>query len=1054
MNLKLLKWMSLRTRITIGTLVIIVLALWFALLIAGHQLRVEMEKAISAQQSSAVALAAKKVDQLLKERIAAIEELGDYLTKSKQPLNQQSFLDELMIVPRMFNWGIILLDSSGVVQASIPSRLHRSGSNYYDLPDVQSALNSGQVTVSDPLLDSVTQQPQILIMAPIRGEKRVVRGLAVGVINLAIPNIFDTVNAAKFGSTGDFFVMAPKSRTYVASSDKRRVMTHGPPKGVNQLYDQHMAGHEISGLAKSSRGVVELASAKRIQSVGWIMASVLPAKEAFAPVDSMHRTLLIGTVVLTVLASLITWWWLNLQFGPASEASNMLARMGDGSLPRQPLPIYRNDEIGHLSNAFNNLLNRIEEEEERAAEYAANELLSKIVSHVPGVVFQYRLFPDGHGEFIYVSSGFREIFGVGLEEVSENTEVVRSMIHPDDKDRFFESLRISAETLELWRVDHRLCHPDGTTKWLLVEAMPELVDEKLIWYGFISDITDVKKTEDELRIAATTFQAHEAFLITDADHMILRVNSAFTNITGFTTNDVIGLTPEILKFDIDIYREITSALAADGSWQGEVDLQRKSGIGFTAWLAATCVKDDSGATTHYVAMFQDISDRKEAEEKIRSLAFYDPLTNLPNRRLLLDRIQQAIANTSRTGQYGALLFIDIDNFKLLNDSRGHDIGDQLLVEVAKRLQSCVREGDSVARLGGDEFVLMVQDIDETEAAEQVEVITRKLLDILGQPCWLDGREYHGSSSIGVALFRGHDIGVDELVRRADLAMYQAKSTGRNAVRFFDPSMQAKIDHRSMMEGELRRALSENEFVLHYQPQIDQEKNCIGVEALIRWQHPVKGLVPPNEFVPVAEECDLIQPIGQWVIEQACSCLAEWRENEETAGLTVSVNISARQFSQDDFIDEVSKVVSRFSIEPNRLKFELTESMLLVDVNETIAKMLSLRGLGIGFSLDDFGTGYSSLSYLKRLPLDQLKIDRSFVDEIITDPNDTAICRAVIALGKSLGLQVIAEGVETEEHWSWLCEEDCDAVQGYYFSRPICEKDLLIWVQKHLQKVNS
>ncbi len=1048
MNLSLLKWGSLQARITIGTILAIVLALLLALFIARHQLRVEMEATISAQQSSAVALAAKKVDQLLNERIATIKELADYLSKTKQPFNQQRFLDDLMVVRNMFNWGIIFLDASGVAQASIPSHLNRVGSNYSNLADVQLALNSDLVVVSDPLQDDATGQPQILIMAPVRGDNNVVRGLIVGVINLAIPNIFDTVNAAKFGFTGDFFIIAPKTRRYVASSDKRRVMTQGPPKGVNPLYDQHMQGHEMSGLAKSSRGVIELASANRIPSVGWIMASVLPAEEAFAPIDGIQRTLLIGTVVLTVLVSLVTWWWLNKQFGPLSEASSLLAQMSDGSLPRQHLPIYHNDEIGHLSNEFNNLLSRIIEEEERAAEHAANERLSKIVSHVPGVVFQYRLFPDGHGSFIYASSAFKEVFGVEVEDVSENTDAIRSMLHPDDKDRFFASLQSSADALKLWRVDYRIRHPSGKTKWLLIEAMPELANEALIWYGFISDITEVKRTEDELRIAATTFQAHEAFLITDAEHIILRVNPAFTRITGYTSEDVVGLTPAILSFEFEQYQKIISVLDADGSWHDEVSLQRKSGNTFHAWLTITCVKDRNGTTTHHVAMFQDITDRKEAEEKIRSLAFYDPLTNLPNRRLLLDRIQQAIANTSRSGQYGALLFIDIDNFKMLNDSRGHDIGDQLLVEMAKRLQSCVRQGDSVARLGGDEFVLMIQGIDEAEMMEQVEVITRKVLGILGQPCLLGGREYHGSSSIGVAPFSGHDVSVDELVRRADLAMYQAKATGRNTVRFFDPSMQAKIDHRAMMEGELRRAIAENEFDLHYQPQIDRNNNCIGVEALIRWQHPTRGFMSPDQFIPIAEEYDLIQPIGRWVIEQACNCLSEWKNSELTAGLSMSVNISARQFSQDNFVDEVSEIIRRFSITPNRLKFELTESLLLVDMNEAISKMLSLRGLGLGFSIDDFGTGYSSLSYLKRLPIDQLKIDRTFVDEILTDPNDTAICRAIIALGKSLGLQVIAEGVETEKHWLWLCEESCDAVQGYYFSRPVNEKDFIEWLQQY------
>lgn len=1045
-------WTSLRTRITLSTMVIVVLTLWLTTLLSGHVLRSEMEAAISTQQFSAVALAAKKVDQLLSERIAAIEELAAHLSHSKAPLDQQQlFLEDLMVLPKMFNWGIMILDSQGIAQASLPSHLNRASMNYYHMPSIQGALKHGQTTVSDPMIDSLTQQPMVFVIAPIRDKTEQIHGLAIGVINLANPNILDTVNAAKYGLTGDFFIIAPNSRRYVASSDKRRIMLQGPPIGVNPLYDRHLEGYEGSGQAVSSRGVMELASAKLIPSVGWMMASVLPADEAFAPIDHMQHSLLVGALMLTMFASVVSWWWLRRQFGPVSEASDLLNRMGDGSLPRQSLPVHHNDEIGQLSNAFNTLLERIIEEEERAAEYAANELLSKIVSHVPGVVFQYQLFPDGHGSFSYASPAFNEIFGVSPEMVRESTEIIRSMVHPDDKDRYFASLHASAVSLTQWRLEYRIYHPGGGIKWLLVEAMPERNNENITWYGFIADITEAKETEESLRIAATTFQTHEGILIIDANRVIIRVNPAFSEMTGYTSKELIGHTPEVLEsaqHGESMFKKIDLAVQTDGLWQGETIYQRKNGDSFPAWMTVTAVKDKNDEITHFVSMVQDVTARKEAEEKIRSLAFYDPLTNLPNRRLLLDRLQQAIAVTNRNGRYGALLCLDIDNFKMLNDSRGHHIGDRLLIEVAARLQSCVREGDSAARLGGDEFVLLIQDMSEADAAEKAEVITRKVLLKLSQPYQLDGKQYKSTSSFGVALFSGSKVGVDELLMRADLAMYQAKSAGRNTLRFFDPSMQAKIEHRSMMEGELHRAYEEQEFILHYQPQIDHESHCIGVEALIRWQHPDRGFMPPDEFIPLAEECDLIQPIGQWVIEEACERLAEWANNKLTADLTIAVNISAKQFRQESFIEQVSKSIRHFDIDPKRLKLELTESLLLVDIDDAIAKMLALRGLGLSFSLDDFGTGYSSLSYLKRLPLDQIKIDRSFVDEIMTDPNDSAICRAIIALGKSLDLQVIAEGVESEIHWEWLCEEGCDAVQGYFFSRPVSEPDLLEWLHQH------
>jgi diguanylate cyclase (GGDEF)-like protein/PAS domain S-box-containing protein len=1054
--MKLFDWASLRTRITLGMLLAVLVTLWFITLLTSRMLRSEMEAAISAQQFSAVSLAAKEVDRSLSERIAAIEELADRWPRSGARLDQQQrFLEDLMILPRMFNWGVMILDADGIARASVPAQLNRAGMDYHDLPIVRTVLEQGRTMVTDPLVGRTTGQPVVSVISPIRDSAGRVRGLVMGVTNLAEPNFLDTVGAAKYGATGDFFVTAPKSRMYVASSDKRRVMQVGPPVGVNPVYDRYIDGYEGSGLAVSSRGVLELSSSKRIPSTGWLMQSVLPAEEALAPVANMQQRLLVAAMLLSALAGGLTWWWLRRQFRPVREASSLLTRMGDGSLARQPLPVRRNDEVGQLANAFNGLLVRIVAEEERAAEHAANERLRKIVSHVPGVVFQYRLFPDGHGCFPFASEAFHDIYGVAPEAVRESVDVIRDMALPEDKDRFFASLNASAESLELWRIDYRIRRPDGAVKWLLVEAMPELDNGAVTWYGFIADITDAKAMEENLRVAATTFLTLEGIMVTDAHGVILRVNPSFTDITGYSASEVVGRTPAVLKsnhHDAAFYRALWAELLAKGVWQGEVINRRRSGESYPEWLSITAVKDAKGATTHYVGVFQDITARKAAEEEIRSLAFYDSLTRLPNRRLLLDRLQQAVAASSRNGRYGALLFLDLDNFKTLNDSLGHDTGDRLLIEVAGRLQACVREGDTVARLGGDEFVLMIEDLSQAggEAAAQAEATASKVLGALNRPYQLGSQEYRGSSSIGVALFSGREAGIDELLKRADLAMYQAKSAGRNTLRFFDPGMQARINLRSMMEGELHRALAEKEFVLYYQPQIDRANHCFGVEALIRWRSPARGLVAPAEFIPLAEECGLIQPIGQWVVEQACERLAAWAGDAQTVDLTIAVNVSAKQFRQEDFIERIRAAIGRFAIAPSRLKLELTETLLLIDIDDAIAKMLALRGLGVSFSLDDFGTGYSSLSYLKRLPLAQIKIDRSFVNDVLTDPNDAAICKAVIALGKSLGLDVIAEGVETESQWQRLREEGCTAVQGYLFGHPMSEPDFLDWLRRRLQ----
>lgn len=561
------------------------------------------------------------------------------------------------------------------------------------------------------------------------------------------------------------------------------------------------------------------------------------------------------------------------------------------------------------------------------------------------------------------------------------------------------------------------------------------------YLGIAQDITLRKRAESDLRIAAIAFESQEGMLVTDADRKILRVNRAFTDITGFGADEVVGQTPRILKsgrHDAAFYAAMNAQLLRHGVWQGEIVNRRKNGSQYSEWLTITAVKDERNEVTNYVATLIDITSRKAAEAEINNLAFYDPLTGLPNRRLLLDRLNHALATSSRSTRHGALLFIDLDNFKTLNDTLGHDIGDVLLQQVARRLSTCIREGDTVARFGGDEFVVMLEHLSENlqEAATQAEGVGEKILNALNQSYNLANHDHLSTPSIGVTLFVDQQVTTDELMKRADLAMYQAKSAGRNTLRFFDPEMQAAVTTRAAMEDDLREALSKGQFLLYYQAQVESGGCLTGVEALLRWQHPRRGLVSPVEFIPLAEETGVILPLGQWVLETACIQLARWASRPEMRHLTIAVNVSARQLHHPHFVAQVLAVLERTGANPLRLKLELTESLLVKDIEGVIAKMSALKAVGVGFSLDDFGTGYSSLSYLKRLPLDQLKIDQGFVRDILVDPNDAAIAKMVVALAESLGLSVIAEGVEVEEQSVFLARQGCHAYQGYLFSRPL------------------
>jgi len=523
------------------------------------------------------------------------------------------------------------------------------------------------------------------------------------------------------------------------------------------------------------------------------------------------------------------------------------------------------------------------------------------------------------------------------------------------------------------------------------------------------------------------------------DLVITYCNDRLAQILQAPMERLIGLDMKILK-DQRILPALRAAIdGKEGAYEGEY-IATLSGA--QIWVAMSCspLHGTHGHLEGGIAIVADVSEQKRSEEEIRHLAYFDPLTHLPNRRLLMDRLGHALTASNRSQDYGALMILDLDHFKSINDTQGHDVGDRLLVETAQRLEGCLRQEDTVSRLGGDEYVVMLERLGQSEraAATQAESIAEKIRFALSLPYVLGGSEaeYFSSTSIGMTLFRGQGDSAEILLKQADVALYQAKGAGRNAVRFFSPAMQAAIESRAALQGALRRGLDKGEFCLHYQPQVDQRGRLIGAEALIRWLHPDQGLVTPAQFIPLAEETGLILLIGQWVLDTACAQLRTWERDPRTRDLQLSVNVSARQFHQPDFIDQVRQSLLGSGANPARLKLELTESVVLDNVETVIGRMQELDRLGVGFSLDDFGTGYSSLSYLKRLPLDQIKIDQSFVRDVPGDPNDAAIVRAILAMSQSLGLQVIAEGVETQAQRDFLFENGCNAFQGYLFGRPM------------------
>ena len=527
------------------------------------------------------------------------------------------------------------------------------------------------------------------------------------------------------------------------------------------------------------------------------------------------------------------------------------------------------------------------------------------------------------------------------------------------------------------------------------------------------------------------------FIVLNANGMIRLVNNAVLSMFNLDRTEIWQDKTLGQYFDLTALDENIKQVLESGKSCNDFEFDRADDNISRSYLADISLAQMGGENV-VLFMVQDITIRKQSEEEIHRLAFYDSLTLLPNRRLLHERLLQSMSISTRSGKYGALMFLDMDNFKAINDTQGHDIGDLLLKEVASRLTRNVREGDTVARLGGDEFVVALESLSGNphEAAAQSEIIAEKIRSELSQPYQIGGIEHHSSPSIGVSLFCGHQNSLDEVLKQADLAMYQAKAGGRNMVCFFDPAMQAEMENRAKLEKDLRASLRLEQLHLYYQMQVDDSGLIIGAEALIRWQHPQRGMISPAQFIPLAEEIGMIIPIGDWVIEQACTQLKIWEMDPVMCKIKVSVNVSPRQLSQPYFVEQVKDAIEKIGIRASSLKLELTESFILNDMEDAIEKMQELRRIGINFAMDDFGTGYSSLSYLKRLPLEQLKIDQSFVRDIANDKNSNVMVRTIINIASNFGLTVVAEGVETDEQLAFLRQYGCHTFQGYLFGKPV------------------
>ncbi|MGA2550403.1 MAG: EAL domain-containing protein [Burkholderiaceae bacterium] len=665
--------------------------------------------------------------------------------------------------------------------------------------------------------------------------------------------------------------------------------------------------------------------------------------------------------------------------------------------------------------------------------------LEDVSASVPGVIFSFRIRADGSACFPFASPAIVDVVGLTPEEVGMDSAPFMLRVHEDDRVWLRIEIERSARDLSPWRGEFRYQHPEKGERWIEASSRPRAkADGSIVWHGFAADVTERKRTEATLRNAAAVLaNTGEGVIVTDLDGTITSVNPAFTAITGYSESDALGQNMRLMRserYDRTFLESVWDVIRVTGSWQGEIWSRCKSGEVLPKWVTISTVHDKGGKAVGYVGTFTDISQLKATESRLEQLATHDPLTGLPNRLMLQTRLEHALARSHRQPVGGAVLFLDLDRFKTVNDSLGHSAGDQVLRTVSKRLKARLRETDTLTRLGGDEFVILLEDL---PSPDYVGHVARALIEQVLKPVELDGgHEIFVSTSIGISLFPGDGQSPEELIRNADAALYLAKEDGRGRFRFFTEELTKFASARLELEARLRRALERHEFVLHYQPLMSlQSRRLKGIEALVRWRDPERGLVAPAHFIELAEETGLIASLGDWVLRTACSQMKAWLDQGLLPG-RISVNLSPVQFRHGNIVAQVQKVLDDTGLPADALELEITEGALMHSASDTEAKLICLRDLGVRVSIDDFGTGYSSLAYLKRFPIDTLKIDQAFVRGISHDATDRQIVIALLTLAKSLRFDSVAEGIETEEQAEFLIDQGCDSGQGYLFGQPL------------------
>lgn len=1066
MSLSKLFQLSLKSRISVLTLAVFLLGVWSVALYATQRLQRDMLDLLGKQQFSAVSTIAAQLDNELKTRLQALDRFAGEIPVAlmSEPAEMQAHIVTRTNLLALFNGGVRVVDAAANTFASMPYAPERIGVNYADRDYMIAALREGRTNIGSPVLGKVLQAPVVGLAAPVRDRSGMIVGAVVGAINLGEPNLFDSMTSGHLGQTGGYLLIAPQHGLIVTGTDKSRIMDPMPPPGVNRNHDRFVAGYEGYGVAVSSRGVEEIAAAKQIPAAGWFLVGVLPTAEALAPIHATQRRVMWAAVLVSLLAGLLAWLFvrrlLRQQFAPMLAATQALSGMAHPLGPAlQPLPVVDNDEVGQLIGSFNRLIESVRRNEEALKQDITERMRVEAALRESEERHRVLFETSRDAIFILAPPSWRFATGnaamitmFGARDQADFTSRTPWQCSPEKQPDGRSSVDKAIEMIEaalregshLFEWMHRRLNGEEFLTTVLLSRF-ELGGQTMLQAN-VRDITERKRAEESLRRAANVFtHSREGITITDRDGNILDVNPAFSEITGYRREEVLGKNPRILnsgRQDKAYYAAMWQTLLTKGHWHGEVWNRRKDGGVFAEMLTISAVHDERGEVTNYIALFSDITSLKDYQSELERIAHYDVLTGLPNRLLLADRLRQAMSQAHRRRQPLAVAYLDLDGFKAVNDTHGHEVGDQLLAILAKRLAQVLRKGDTLSRIGGDEFVAVLVDL--SDHAASVPMLNR-LLDVASQPVPVGDIVLNVSASLGVTFFPQDDeIDADQLLRQADQAMYQAKQAGKSRYHVFDAEQDRNVRGRHESLEHIRQALAHREFELHYQPKVNMRTGeLVGAEALIRWQHPQRGLLSPAAFLPVIEEHPLAIDLGEWVIDTALAQIEAWRA--EGLSIPVSVNVGALQLQQPDFVSRLRSLLARHpGVKAGELELEILETSALKDIVVVSQVMCACQEMGVDFALDDFGTGYSSLLYLKRLPAGLLKVDQSFVRDMLDDPEDLAILEGVQGLAVAFRRKVIAEGVETLAHGEMLLRMGCEWGQGYVIAHPMPARGLLRW----------